>query len=265
MTTPGGAGRTSRLLAGAALAIAAHGVLAARPPGGAVRWTRQNHRGSPVSLLSGPALALAAGLSARPPLPASVVAAAGAAAVGAYDDVVGARQEQRQDKGLRGHAAALRQGRVSAGAVKAVGIGAVGLLSARLGAPSRRAVDVVVDGALVAVAANLLNLFDLRPGRALKVGVLAAAAVDAPGPAGAALALLPGDLRERTMLGDAGANALGAVLGLALVVGHDARRTRLTALVAGSALTLLSESVSYSRVIDAAPPLRALDRLGRLP
>jgi hypothetical protein len=57
-----------------------------------------------------------------------------------------------------------------------------------------------VDGALVAVAANLLNLFDLRPGRALKVGLLAAAAVDAPGPAGAALALLPGDLRERTML-----------------------------------------------------------------
>jgi hypothetical protein len=55
------------------------------------------------------------------------------------------------------------------------------------------------------------------------------------------------------------------VLGLALVVGRPARRTRVTALLAGSALTVLSEAVSYSRVIDAVPPLRALDRLGRLP
>lgn len=66
------------------------------------------------------------------------------------------------------------------------------------------------------------------------------------------------------MLGDAGANGLGAVLGLALATGHPSRRVRLTALATGSALTLLSEVVSYSRVIDAVPPLRALDRLGRL-
>lgn len=218
-----------------------------------------------MSLVSGPALALAAALSAPAPLAGSIVAGVGAAAVGAYDDVAGSRQAQRHDKGLRGHAAALRQGRLSAGAVKVLGIGVVGLVSARLGSRRRGALDVAVDGALVAVGANLLNLFDLRPGRALKVGVLTASALDAPGPAGAALALLPGDLQERTMLGDAGANGFGAVLGLVLATGHPSRRERLAALAVGSALTVLSEVVSYSRVIDAVPPLRALDRLGRHP
>jgi hypothetical protein len=247
---------------GAGLALTALRALQARPPGGPARWARTNHRGAPVSLLSGPALTLSAVVCAGSPLPAAV-AGLGAAAVGAYDDVAGARDEQRGDKGLRGHAAALRAGRVSAGVVKVGGIGAAGLLSAR--AAGSRGADLLVDGALVAVAANLLNLLDLRPGRALKVGLLAAAALDAPGPAGAAAALLSGDLRERTMLGDAGANGLGAVLGLALVGRLPARRGRLAALAGGVALTCASEVVSFSRVIDAVPPLRAFDRWGRLP
>lgn len=256
-------GRPSRLAAGAGTALATSAGLTARPPGGADRWTRTNHRGATVTLQSGPALTLAAAVTSTAPGPA-LLAGLGAAAVGAYDDVAGAREDQRRDKGLRGHAAALRQGRLSAGAVKVVGIGVVGLLSARL-AGRPRAADVVVDGALVAVSANLLNLFDLRPGRALKVGLVAAAAVDEPGAAGAALALLPGDLGERTMLGDAGANGLGAVLGVALARRVAGRRGRLVALAAGLGLTAASEVVSYSRVIDAVPPLRALDRLGRLP
>jgi hypothetical protein len=257
------AGRAPRLVAGAALAAAVERSLAAGPPAGAARWTRANHRGSTVSLLSGPALALAAVLTTDLPRPAVAVAGIGACAVGAYDDVAGTRDEQKRDKGLRGHAAALCEGRLSAGAVKVLGIGAVGLAAARL--TGRRGADVLLDGALVAVAANLLNLFDLRPGRALKVGALGAVALDQPGPAGAALALLPGDLHERTMLGDAGANGLGAVLGLALARRLASRRGRLLALTAGAGLTCTSEVVSYSRVIDAVPPLRALDRLGRLP
>jgi hypothetical protein len=193
------------------------------------------------------------------------VAGLGAAAVGAYDDVAGSGVGQQRDKGLRGHAAALRTGRISAGAVKVVGIAVAGLLAARLTGQRPATVDVLADGALVAVAANLLNLLDLRPGRALKVGLLAAVALDEMGPAGATLALLPDDLRERTMLGDAGANSLGAVLGLALVRRVPSRPGRLTALAAGVGLTLASEVVSYSRVIEAVPPLRALDRLGRRP
>jgi UDP-N-acetylmuramyl pentapeptide phosphotransferase/UDP-N-acetylglucosamine-1-phosphate transferase len=65
------------------------------------------------------------------------------------------------------------------------------------------------------------------------------------------------------MLGDTGANALGAALGSAtvLVVGPGVRDIVALVLLA---LTLLSEVVSFSRVIAVVPPLRSIDRLGRL-
>ncbi len=246
-------------LVGSGLARSGLAVLTARPPGGAARWQRGNHRGRTVSLLSGPALAAAAAVSADLPRTAALVAVGGAAAVGAYDDAVGAGDA----RGLRGHLRALRHGRVTSGAVKVVGLAATGLTACALleGARGRR--SLLVGGAVVAGAANLLNLLDLRPGRALKAGAAAAALLGQPGPAAAAAALLPADLQERTMLGDAGANALGALLGLALLDGAPQRRE--AALGVLVALTLVSEVVSYSRVIDAVPPLRWVDRAGRLP
>jgi UDP-GlcNAc:undecaprenyl-phosphate/decaprenyl-phosphate GlcNAc-1-phosphate transferase len=248
-------------LTGATAATAALQGLSARPPGGAAVWQRTNHRGAPVSLLSGPALAGAAGLAAGA-LPAAV-AAVGGGLVGRYDDVVGARPDQRDSKGLRGHAAALVQGRVTAGAGKVVGLGLTGLAAAALA--GRRGTDLLLDGALVAGTANVLNLLDVRPGRALKAGLVAAVVLDEPGVAGAVAALLPADLAERTMLGDAGANALGAVLGTCLAARLRTRTGRGAALAGVVGLTGLSEVVPYSRIIDALPPLRWADRLGRRP
>ena len=212
-----------------------------------------------MSLLSGPALALAAGATADLPRAAATLAAAGAGFAGAYDDAVGARDATA--KGFAGHLTALRRGRLTSGAVKALVIGGTGLVASALLGGSRR--DVVVGGAVVAGSANLLNLLDVRPGRALKAGAVAAVLLGQPGPAAAAVALLPADLGERTMLGDAGANALGAVLGVAVLHRHPGRRAR--ALVVLSAATAASEVVSYSRVIDAVAPLRWLDRAGRQP
>jgi hypothetical protein len=84
----------------------------------------------------------------------------------------------------------------------------------------------------------------------------------AAGPIGAAIAQLPADLGERAMLGDTGANALGAGLGLA--VAADATRPQLaTVLTALVALTLASERVSFSKVIASTPGLREFDALGR--
>lgn len=245
---------------GAATARAAWGVLLARPPGGAQRWERTNHRGRPLSLLSGPALVAALAASADLPRAAAVVAAIGAGAVGGYDDATGSRSSQA--KGFRGHAAALRAGRLTGGAVKVAGIGAAGLLATRLLGYGRPA-DLLLGGAVVAGSANLVNLLDLRPGRALKAGGLAALLLGQPGPAAAAGALLTDDLHERAMLGDAGANALGAVLGLALLERQPQRRQAALAVLVG--LTAASEVVSFSRVIDAVAPLRWIDRVGRLP
>lgn len=252
----------ARVLAGAALAA---GLSRARPLRTCAGLQRRNHRGSTVSLASGPALALAAVAGAALPLPAAALAGLLAAGVGAYDDAAGARPGEAGDKGLRGHLAALRAGRVSAGAVKVVGIGAAGLGAAALLGRQERGVDALLGGAVVAGTANLLNLLDLRPGRALKAGAVLALALGQPGVAAAAAALLPEDLGERTMLGDAGANALGAVLGLALVDRFPGRPSIAAALAGLCALTAASEVVSYSRVIDASPPLRWVDRLGRLP
>lgn len=252
-------GGVCRAIVGAGTARLALAGLALRPPGGSDRWRQSNHRGASVTLLAGPALAVAVVATAGTPRAAAAIAGLGAGLVGGYDDAVGGRDDA---KGVRGHVDALRRGTLTAGGVKVLGISAAGALAAtRL--PPQGAIDVLLCGAGIAGMANLVNLFDLRPGRALKVGLLAAAALREPGIAGSCAALLPSDLGERTMLGDAGANALGAVLGVALVSRLTSRPARAGALVALGALTAGSERVSFSAVIDGAPPLRWLDQLGR--
>jgi len=232
-------------------------------PGGPARWERTNHRGHTVSLRSGPALSLAVVAGAALPQPAAAVVGLAGGLLGAYDDVAGATAPQRGAKGLRGHVGALRQGHVTAGAVKLVGLSAAGVGGLALLPGRPPPVDVLLGAGVVAGSANLVNLLDLRPGRALKVGLAGAVALRQPGVAAAVAVLLPDDLRERTMLGDAGANALGAVLGLALVERMTSRTATAGALGVLAALTVASELVSFSRVIDAVAPLRALDRLGR--
>ena len=277
------------LAAGAARG--AYALLRARPPGGAATWTRTNHRGEPVTLLEGPAAAAGAALAAAltPRLAgraraALVTAAAGAAAFGGYDDLAGSGDR----RGFRGHLGALAHGEVTTGAIKIGGIGATGVAASGLlgGAP----LDVAVNAGLIAGGANLLNLFDLRPGRAIKVAALAGGLLaatrrpgtagtagngpmtDGPGPGavlagiplGAGLALAGEDLGERAMLGDAGANALGAMLGAAAAASLP-RSGRVAVLAGIIALTAASEKVSFTKVIQRTPPLHWLDMLGRRP
>jgi hypothetical protein len=266
-------------IVGAVTARIAYGALRARPPVGETRWTRTNHRGEPVTLLEGPALAIG-GIAAAAVSPgsrrdrlAAVVACAGAAAFGGYDDVAG----NRTASGFRGHLGALARGEVTSGAVKLAGIGATAVVAALIAdgpdssAPAGRA-DLVLRAGLVAGAANLANLFDLRPGRAIKAATLAGGLLaGAPGGAAAvtpalatAAALLPEDLGEHAMLGDAGANALGALLGAAGATTLS-RRGQVAALIAIVGLTAASEFVSFSQLIERTGPLRWLDQLGRRP
>src|SRR5690606_34387733 len=154
---------------------------------------------------------------------ATALATAGAGAFGLVDDL--AEDASTRTKGLRGHLGALAQGRLTTGGLKVLGIGTTSLVAAavgtrRTGGAVGHVADVAVNGALVAGTANLLNLLDLRPGRALKAAGAASAPFLATSAApttgavlGAAAAAAPGDLGERDMLGDCGANALGAALG----------------------------------------------------
>lgn len=122
-----------------------------------------------------------------------------------------------------------------------------------------------MDTALIAGTANFTNLCDLRPGRAAKVTLVLAAGLLRGGAApvlGAAAGCLPSDLGEKSMLGDCGANALGAAVGTVAAAGLP-RPVKLAALLAVIGLNLASERVSFTAVIDRTPVLRWLDQLGR--
>lgn len=200
---------------------------------------------------------------------AVLVAAVGFCLLGVFDDLAG----DAEAKGFRGHLGALVRGRLTTGGLKLFGGAAVAIIAVAAG----REVSVarlLADAALVALAANLGNLFDRAPGRVTKYAIVGFGAVLAATGAPALLAaaavvigagagtLVP-DLRERVMLGDAGANVLGAVVGLAVVLA-TAPFTRTVVLIVVLILNVASEVISFSRVIAAVPPLRVFDRLGRV-
>jgi hypothetical protein len=166
---------------------------------------------------------------------------AAVAALGLADDLWSG-----PERGFRAH---LRGGRTT-GVLKLIGIPALGLIATRR-----------ISGALlVGLAANAVNQLDTRPGRALKAYLLAAIPLRAP--LGVAVLLLPYDLREMAMLGDAGSNALGAVLGLNSVRRFTGRG-RWAAIGALAGLTFLGERTSIGAWVERTPGLAWLDQLGR--
>jgi len=202
----------------------------------------------------------------------ALVLALGFGLLGAFDDIAA----DGDDRGFRGHLRAMARGRLSTGGLKLVAGGLLALVVvARAGATSLG--ELAVGAVLVALAANLGNLFDRAPGRTTKVAVLCGIVLVAVTPTderellvgtvlvlGAGAGLLVPDLREQLMLGDAGANVLGSVVGLGVVLTTDVLVQAIVAVVL-LALNVASERVSFSKVIASTPPLRALDLLGRRP
>ncbi|HZQ29333.1 MAG TPA: hypothetical protein VFA94_16680 [Acidimicrobiales bacterium] len=261
-----------------------------RPTLAHTMFERANYRGVPVPVAAGisvpltlflveggRAVAGAAGVGDAGLSPARagvLLVAAGFGMVGLFDDLAGSVPDA--SRGFRGHVLALLRGRLTTGGAKLVGGLALAAAAVATASPdsSSSLGRLAADAALVALAANLGNLLDRGPGRATKCSLVAFVALAvatrsayavAPVAAvvGAAAALLLDDLHERLMLGDTGANVLGGALGLGVVLAC-APGIRLVVLVAVAVLNVLSEVVSFSRVIAAVPPLRALDNLGRL-
>ena len=175
-------------------------------------------------------------------------------------------------RGIRGHFGELARGRVTPGLLKLVGIvGAAILVAVSL---SDDVVRILLGISVIAGAANLWNLLDVRPGRALKWFLVAALVLVGwyarfddfllGAAIGSAAALLIFDLQERAMLGDAGSNLLGFIIGMALFRVLPAWGLAI-ALVFILLLHAVGETVTLSRIIVATPPLRWFDRLGRLP
>ncbi|CAN5782246.1 hypothetical protein BH10ACT1_BH10ACT1_09700 [soil metagenome] len=201
----------------------------------------------------------------------ALAAALGFGLLGTIDDLAG----DHGDKGFRGHVTALAHGRLTTGGLKLVGGGLVGLVV--VGPLATDVGALLLGAALVALSANTANLFDRAPGRVTKVALVLAVVLVATASAsdrpvlvgvaavvGAVAGLLVFDLREHLMLGDAGANPLGAVLGFG-VVATTGTATQIAVLAVLVLANVAGERVSFSAVIDRTPLLRRLDGVGRIP
>jgi hypothetical protein len=195
----------------------------------------------------------------------------GVAFLGFLDDALGSGEVAGAPRGWRGHARALRSGTLSTGAIKAAG--ALALAAYVVSGRGLESWRYLADVALLILATNLFNLLDLRPGRAekglallcvgLMVGGWTLAPIELLGIfAGPILVGAAFTLRERAMLGDTGANLVGAVAGVWLLT-ELGGNGRLVALAAVAALTVYGELRSISATIESVPPLRWLDSLGR--
>lgn len=209
-------------------------------------------------------------------LAAAVAYVLGVCLLGTIDDLVGTpaiggNLGRNDPRGWRGHAKAVLRGSFSTGFIKAVG--ALGLAAFAVGLLQTNDFEYLLGIALVILTTNFFNLLDLRPGRSLKVffvaaGILLVATAELQplwtlgifiGPL---LVLAFYDLRERGMLGDAGSNAIGAVLGVWMVLALTAE-AQAAVLGVVISFTLLGEFKSISQLIDRTPLLRYLDSLGR--
>src|ERR1700759_2865853 len=195
----------------------------------------------------------------------------GIAFLGFLDDALGQGEAAATPRGWRGHWAALRAGRLSTGAIKA--IGAVALAAYVVSGQGLESWRYAADVILLVLTTNLFNLLDLRPGRAEKALALLGAALclfawtlvpiellgifAGPALVGAWLTLGGG-----AVVGDTGSNLIGAIAGVWLltVLSPDGR---LIALAVVLVLTVYGELRSISATIDRVPPLRWLDSLGR--
>jgi UDP-GlcNAc:undecaprenyl-phosphate/decaprenyl-phosphate GlcNAc-1-phosphate transferase len=248
--------------------------------------TRENYRGARLAFPLGAVLATAALVALAPlaflddrgslelldpGLRRWLPYVVGIAFLGFLDDSLGSGQAAAAPRGWRGHARALREGRLSTGAIKAVG--ALALAAYVVSGRGLESWRYLADVALLILATNAFNLLDLRPGRAEKgltllgaalcLGAWTFAPLDLLGIfAGPVLVGAAFTLRERAMLGDTGSNLVGAIGGVWLLTTLGGTG-RLIALVALVAFTIYGEMGSISQAIESVPPLRWLDSLGR--
>lgn len=190
----------------------------------------------------------------------------GVAFLGLMDDTLGG-----DPRGLRGHGRAVMEGRLSTGALK--GAGSLGLALYVTWNPGFSVGRWLLQSAVLVFATNVFNLLDLRPGRATKAFVLLVAGLTIGAASveplwrlglfvGPALVAGVYDLRERAMLGDTGANLLGGLAGLwiLLTLSETGQAVAFALLVL---VTVYGEFRSISALVEKVPLLRGLDSLGR--
>ena len=185
---------------------------------------------------------------------------------GALDDLIG----NRNVSGLKGHFKSLFKGELTTGGFKALFGGFVGLVVSVC--ISSSIVDIIVNTLIIALSTNLMNLFDLRPGRAIKVYlvIIIPIYITLTGYTKVfPLLILPNvlayfniDLKARGMMGDTGPNVLGISIGVLMALGYGIK-VRLAWLVFLILMHLITEKFSLTKIIEKNRVLKFIDNLGR--
>lgn len=186
--------------------------------------------------------------------------------VGILDDIIG----NRDVSGLKGHFKSLFKGTLTTGGFKALFGGFVGLTISV--AISKNIIDIGINTLIIALSTNLMNLLDLRPGRAIKVYlviILTLFFTLIGYPKGLILILLPSvlvyfkeDIKAKAMMGDTGSNVLGISIGILIAIGY-ARPIRLAWLIFLIFIHILTEKYSLTKIIENNKVLNFIDKLGR--
>lgn len=185
---------------------------------------------------------------------------------GVLDDIIG----NRDVSGLKGHFKSLFKGNLTTGGFKALFGGFVGLTISV--AISKDIVDIIVNTLIIALSTNLMNLLDLRPGRAIKAYLMIMIVIFltltgyvkvlplliVPN----VLAYFNYDLKARAMMGDTGSNVLGISIGILVILGYSLK-VRVSWLIFLIFIHILTEKYSLTKIIEKNKFLNFIDKLGR--
>ncbi len=186
--------------------------------------------------------------------------------LGFIDDILG----DRRDSGFRGHFRRLKEGKLTSGALKAIGGFSVAIIVA--GVYSNTILILILNALLLALSINSFNLLDLRPGRSIKIFLLAALAIFIASyrdpiwilwafALPPILVLLWADLTEQSMLGDTGSNIIGAIIGYTLMLVLN-WPVKLVILILMALFHYYTEKHSLTELVMRIRILRKFDELG---
>lgn len=187
--------------------------------------------------------------------------------LGFIDDTLG----KRNTLGFKGHFGRLFKGNLTTGGLKALGGGLIAFYLVIN--TSTGIINIIINTLIIALFTNTLNLFDLRPGRAIKgylfflavILLMAGGKIDWPLIApllGAVMYYFVIDLKAAAMMGDAGSNVLGLSLGYLCIVSLPFSY-RISVLVFLILMHLYTEKYSLTESIEKNPLLSKIDKLGR--
>ncbi|MFW5786725.1 MAG: hypothetical protein ACOCV3_00500 [Halanaerobiales bacterium] len=184
------------------------------------------------------------------------------ASVGVIDDICGGRNE----KGFKGHIKKLWKGKLSTGVMKAIAVTTSAII-VLLYLNNFKLTNVTI----IIFSANLFNLLDLRPGRALKVFILMSVFLLVFYPQFIlyflpiyiiSIVYLPLEFKKIMMLGDSGSNSLGIILGWSIInISHTL--IKINVLLLFFILNILAEKISFTKIIEKNRYLNWVDQIGR--